>query len=126
MSHSDTDDQPESDDQSESDDQDTTGQVSKLSLVDSEDGPCSECDGKGKKPRKEKKSLRRLAEDGLLRGSPNPLLETLPHPDTAVEESFRVRQNPNLPHCVGTIHLRRAYRESVIFQWIPTWRRTEL
>ncbi|KAH8781757.1 hypothetical protein F5882DRAFT_500081 [Hyaloscypha sp. PMI_1271] len=74
MSHSDTDDQPESDDhlesddQSESDDQDTTGQVSKLSFVDSEDGPCSECDGKGKKPRKEKKSLRRLAEDGLLKG----------------------------------------------------------
>jgi len=74
MSHSDTDDQPESDDQlesddqSESDDQDSTGQVSKLSLVDSEDGPCSECEGKGKKPRKEKKSLRRLAEDGLLEG----------------------------------------------------------
>jgi hypothetical protein len=62
MSHSDTEDQPESDDQ------DTTGQISKLSLVDSEDGPCSECDGKAKEHKKEKKSLRRLAEDGVFEG----------------------------------------------------------
>jgi hypothetical protein len=61
MSHSDTEDQPESDDQ------DMTEQISNMSLVDSEDGPCSECDGTGKKPKKEKKSLRQLAEDAVLK-----------------------------------------------------------